>query len=181
MAWHFAHPFWRRKGFRSFVFFVDIIFVSNINWEACHPQLYRNVFFWRGEAKKRSPLQATQTIGRRRTKSKIKIENAIISRLAEPRKTFDTIKNQWQFERGDFFYGPTRMRTGQNGRLASRVQLFSPFFHTAQLFPKVAHQQKLLFVMHPASACGGATEQRETVYLLSNFFTAPPSPGPQTN
>ena len=57
----------------------------------------------------------------------------------------------------------------------------SQIFLTTQLFLKVVLQQKLLFELYPAAACGSTTNQRETVHLPSNLFAAPPPRGPQTN
>jgi len=42
-------------------------------------------------------------------------------------------------------------------------------------------RQKLLFVLYPSAARGGATKQNETFHLPSNLFATPPPPGPQTN
>ena len=40
-------------------------------------------------------------------------------------------------------------------------------------------QQKLLFVLYPTAACGGATKQRKTFHLPSNLFAAGGGEGPR--
>ena len=48
-------------------------------------------------------------------------------------------------------------------------------------FLKVVFRKKLIFVLYLAAAGDGATKQKETFHFPSNWFAAPPPPGPRTN
>ena len=116
------------------------------------------------------------------TKSKINTSNATISRLAKPRKTFVSIKNQWQFEWCDFFWASTRVRPGPTGHQASREQFFQPFFKKA-FFPNGTNVFKSgpLTKTTIYTVCRVRLRRRNqtkrNLPLAFQFVCGPPSPG----